>query len=263
MAIESVTSKIQGQQILEQGVDLQPQDVKTGKAETPILQGESVKVVDGSMSDLEKLVAKLKNESEATRQSVTERRVAILSTVLDSMADKISAAEKANLLEIEKLNGEKSELQKSLAALVSNKAAAETLIESLDRQIEQARKDGADHRELVDKLKKQREEQQTKLDNINESIKSMSAKIAGIDVKIGECTKAIASTTLNEVAAALKAAIGDEKPMSEKIESQAARDKAEAKIAANDVALHIRAALDELDGQIRAALDEAQMKVEG
>ena len=38
---------------------------------------------------------------------------------------------------------------------------------------------------------------------------------------------------------------------------------AEAKGAANDVALHLSAALDRLDGQIRAALDEVQMKVEG
>ena len=82
MAIESVTSKIQGQQILEQGIDLQSSDVKTSKPETPILGGVSVRVVDGSTTDLEKLVAMLKNENEATRQSVAERRTTIRSTVL-------------------------------------------------------------------------------------------------------------------------------------------------------------------------------------
>ena len=101
------------------------------------------------------------------------------------------------------------------------------------------------------------------LDTITESIQSVSAKVAGIDVKIAACTKEIAASTLNEVAAALKAAAGDATPASEKTESQAERDRVDAKAAANDIALHISAALDRIDGQIRAALDAAQMKVEG
>lgn len=263
MAIESVTSKIQGQQIFEQGVDLKLADAQTAKTTAPILGGQSVKVTDGAMTDLEKLVARLKNESETTRQSVAQRRISILSTVLDSMADKITAAERENILKIEELNGEKGELEKELAALKNDQTVIQALIDSLDKQIEQAVKDGADHREQVAKLKEQRAEQQAKLDGINESIKSLTSKIAGIDVKIAECTKAIATSTLNEVAAALKAASGDAKPEAEKNETQAERDKAEAKSAAYDIALHISAALDKIDGQIRAALDEAQMKVEG
>ena len=263
MAIESVTGKIQGQQILEQGIDLKLADAQAPKTAAPLLGGESVKVTDGAMTDLEKLVARLKNENEATRQSVTQRRISILSTVLDSMADRITAAEKENLLKIEELNGEKAGLEKDLAGLKGDKTALETLIESLDRQIEQAVKDGATHREQVEKLKAQRAEQQAKLDAITESIQSVSAKVAGIDVKIATCTKAIAGSTLNEVAAALKAAAGDAKPAAEKNETQAERDRADAKDVANDIALHISAALDRIDGQIRAALDEAQMKVEG
>ena len=263
MAIESVTSKIQGQQIFEQGVDLKLADAQTAKTTAPILGGQSVKVTDGAMTDLEKLVARLKNESETTRQSVAQRRISILSTVLDSMADKITAAERENILKIEELNGEKGELEKELAALKNDQTVIQALIDSLDKQIEQAVKDGADHREQVEKLKAQRAEQQAKLDGINESIKSISSKVAGIDVKIAECTKAIASSTLNEVAAALKAAAGDAKPEAEKNETQAERDRADAKDVANDIALHISAALDRIDGQIRAALDEAQMKVEG
>ena len=121
MAIESVTSKIQGQQILEQGVDLKLADAQTPKTVAPLLGGESVKVTDGAMTDLEKLVARLKNENEATRQSVAQRRISILSTVLDSMADRITAAEKENLLKIEELNGEKAGLQNELAALKNGK----------------------------------------------------------------------------------------------------------------------------------------------
>jgi len=263
MAIESVTSKIQGQQILEQGVDSGFAAVQTAKSAAPILGGESVKVTDGTMTDLEKLVARLKNENEATRQSVAQRRISILSTVLDSMADRISAVEKENLLKIEELNGEKAGLEKDLAGLKGDKTTLEALIESLDRQIEQAVKDGETHREQVEKLKAQRAERQAELDGINESIKSISSKVAGIDVKIAECTKAIAASTLNEIAAALKAAADDAKPDAEKNETQAERDRVDAKAAANDIALHISAALDRIDGQIRAALDDAQMKVQG
>ena len=263
MSIESVTSKIQGQQILEQGVGLQTQDVKAGKSETPILGGDSVKVVDGSTTDLEKLVAKLKNENEATRQSVVERRAAVLSTVLDSMAERISAAERENLLKLDQLNTEKASAAAELSSLKNNSAIMEELIKSLDERIKQAVQDGEDHRKLVEKLKEQRAEAQAKLDGITASIKSVSAKIAGLDTKIAECSKTIASSTLTEVYAALRAATGDDKLAAEKTETQAARDKQEAKNAANDIALHISAALDKLDGQIRAALDEAQMKVEG
>ena len=263
MAIESVTSKIQGQQILEQGVDLQSSDVKTSKPETPILGGVSVRVVDGSTTDLEKLVARLKNENEATRQSVAERRTAILSTVLDSMAERITAAEKENILKLEQLTTEKSEATAQLNGLNKDQAVMAALIKSLDDRIKQAVQDGEDHREQVEKLKAQRAEAQAKLDGVKQSIKSVSAKIAGLDGKIAECSKAIATSTLTEVYAALRSATGVDMLEAESIETQAARDKQEAKSAAFDIALHISAALDKLDGQIRAALDEAQMKVEG
>lgn len=263
MAIESITHKIQDQQVLGQGVDLQTSDLKPQNTTAPLLGGESLKVTSGEMTDLEKLVARIKNESENTRQNVAQRRISILSTVLDSMADRITAIEKENILKIEELNGEKAGLEKDLAGLKSDKTTIEALIESLDRQIEQAVKDGEAHREQVEKLKAQKAEEQAKLDRLENSIKSVTAKISGIDVKIAECTKTIASSTLNEVSAALKAAAGEAKPAAEKNETQAERDRADAKDAANDIALHISAALDKIDGQIRAALDEAQMKVEG
>ena len=235
---------------------------KTDKT-APVLGGENVKVTSAATTDLEKLVASLKNESDAVRQSVSQRRTAILSTVLDSMADKITAAEKENLLKMQELEVEKGKYQKELAVYNGSKAAMEALIDSLDKQIEQAVQDGAEHREQVEKLKKQRSEEQAKLDGINASIKSVTAKIAGVDTKIAECSKAIASSTLTEVYAALRAATGDDNSGTEVAETHADREKQEAKNVAFDIALHISAALDKLDGQIRAALDEAQMKVVG
>ena len=236
-----------------------------GAKETPILGGESLTVTSGATTDLEKLVAQLKNESEATRQNVAQRRVALLQTVLDSMADKVTEAEKENLLEIEKLNGQKGDLEKELAGLKGDKAATEGRIAAIDMEIErlgnlikQAVKDGADHRERVAELKELRAREQAKLDQIEGAIKSASAKIASIDGKIAECTKAIASTTLSEVSAALRTAAGEEKPDAEKAESDSDRKKAAAKEEAADIGRLISESLAKIDEQIMKKIDEAR-----
>jgi chromosome segregation ATPase len=270
MAIENVTQKLQGMQIQGQGIDLQSSDLQAAKTTAPILGGESLKVTSAAMSDLEKLVARLKSESENTRQSVAQRRMSILQTVLDSMADKITEVEKENLLKIEELDNEKAEAEAARARQVVSKDATERAISmidlqiaSLEAQIRQGVEDGEKHREQVAKLKAQRVEMQAKLDTINESIKGLSAKIAGLDVKIAECTKAIASTTLSEVAAALRAAGADMSKTVEKPESQADRDREKELELQNDISRIIRESLDKIDAQILAVLDEAQMKVEG
>lgn len=237
---------------------------------TPVLGGENVKVTSGVMTDLEKLVARLKNESEDAKMSVSQRRLSILQTVLNSMADRITDAQRDGILSIETLNGEKAALEEELGGLESDKTAAKGRISALDvqikaleQQIAQAVKDGADHREQVAKLKAQRAEEQAELDRIEGAIKTVSAKISDIDGQIATCTAAIGSTMLSEVSAALRAAVSDAEAGIERPESDADRRKAEAKVEATDVAKHISAALDKIDGQIRAALDEAQMKVEG
>ena len=236
-----------------------------GTKDTPILSGESLKVTNGATTDLEKLVAQLKNESETTRQNVAQRRVALLQTVLDSMADKVTEAEKKKLLELETLNGQKAELDKELSGLNGDKAATEGRITALDieiakleKQVELAVEEGADHRERVAELKAQRAREQERLDRIDGAIKSVASKIADVDVKISECTNAIASTTLSEVSAALRAAAGEEKLEPEKSESDADRKKAEAKEAASDIGRIISESLDKIDEQIMKKIDEAR-----
>lgn len=229
----------------------------------PILSGESLKVTSGAMSDLEKLVARLKNESEDAKMTVSQRRISILQSVLDSMNDRITEAQRNSILDIETLNSEKVAAQKELSGLTANKAASEGVIASLEKQIEQAVKDGEDHRELVAKLKEKLAAEQEKLDQINGAISSVSAKIAGIDVKIAKCTDAIGASTLSEVSAALRAAAGEVNVNTERSETAAHRRKAEEKLEATDIANSISKALDKIDEQIRQVLDEAQMKVEG
>ena len=111
------------------------QDVGQSQKLGPILGGENVKVTSGAMSDLEKLVAQLKNETDDTKMSVTQRRIAVLQTVLDSMADRITEQERNGLIEIEKLNGEKAVEAGKLAGLEDDKASAQARIAALDVKI--------------------------------------------------------------------------------------------------------------------------------
>ena len=269
MAIELNTSKVAtsvtgGAKLAEdQGA---AQGVKLGA----VLGGENVKVTSAAMSDLEKLVARLKNESEDTKMSVSQRRLSILQTVLDSMAGRITDAQKGNILEIETLNEEKAGLEEELAGFNSEAmdtkgriALLDAKIDALEKQIKQAVQDGADHREQVAKLKEQRAEEQAELDRLEGAIKSTSSKISDIDGKIAKYTAAIGSATLSEVSAALRAAVGEVDMEVERAESDADRRKAEAKAEATDIGNLIRKALDKIDDQIRSVLDEAQMKVEG
>ena len=272
MAIELDTTRIAAQttSVAAQNDAPAMQESKT----TPILGGKSLKVSSGAMSDLEKLVAQLKTETDDTKLSVTQQRISVLQTVLASMSDRISEKERESFIEIEVLNGDKSALESELFGLERDKAAAKGRIDAIDMKIaelesavERAVQEGADHRESVDKLKKLRTEEQKKLDRIDTAIASVNSKIAGIDVKIAECTKTIAQTTLNEVINALRIAASDKASTSSTMEnsdmSNADRVKEEKKEAATDIGNVIRKSLDKIDGQMRDTLDEAQMKVEG
>ena len=138
-----------------------------------VLGGENVKVTSGAMSDLEKLVAQLKNETNDTKMSVTQRRIAVLQTVLDSMSGRITEQERAGLIEIEKLNGEKAVEASKLAGLEADKVATagriaelDVKIAELEKAVERAVQEGEDHREQVAKLKEERAREQAKLDQI-------------------------------------------------------------------------------------------------
>lgn len=268
MAIELNTSNVAAQ--VAGGTRLaEDQGAAQGATLGPILGGENVKVSSGAMNDLEKLVARLKAETDDAKMTVTQRRISVLTTVLDSMSDRITDKERASLIKIEELNGEKAEAEGVLSGLEADKAATEGRIAEIDVKIaelegaiERAVQEGEDHREQVEKLKELRAEEEAKLEQINIAIESANSKIAGIDVKIAECTKTIAQTTLNEVANALRIAAGD-KPSTSSTkenasESNADRVKEEKKAVAVDIGNVIRESLDKIDDQIRAILDETQ-----
>ena len=271
MAIELDTTRIASQ--ITAATTQNDAPAMQGAELTPVLGGENVRVTSGKMTDLEKLVARLKAETGDVKMSLAQQRISILSVVLDSMADRISESERKGILEIEELNGQKALAEGELAGFKAEKADAQGRIAALDsqiaaleKQVEQAVKDGAAHREQVAKLKEQRAEEQAKLDQINDAISSVNAKISGIDVKIAECSQSIAKATLNEVANALRIAAGDRASSSsfadDGAESDADRVKQGKKAEATDIGNVIRESLDKIDEQIRKALDESQMKVE-
>ena len=126
--------------------------------------------------------------------------------------------------------------------------------------MKQAVEDGKDHNKQVEELERQRAEEQAELDRLNGLIASTNAKISGLDVKIAECTKTIAQTTLNEVANALRiAASGDAEPPTEERESNEDRVEKDKKEAATNIGNIISDALDKIDDQIRKVLDENQV----
>ena len=227
-----------------------------------VLGGANVTVTSGAMSDLEKLVAQLKNATDATKLSVAQTRISVLSTVLDSMKDRVTEKEREAFVQLEMLNGERSEAADELADLTSKQTLLAVKIAELDSAIARAVQEGEDHREQVETLKKQRAEDQEKLDRINTAIESVNTRIAGIDVKIAECTQTIAQTTLNEVADALRKAASSAVSSSSTDEvsdmSDADRVRKEKKEEATDVGNVIRESLDKITEQILSRLAEAQ-----
>ena len=260
MAIELNVNSVKT--TLSTATDLSPE---TGTAESKklgsVLGGVNVRVTSGAMSDLEKLVARLKNETDEAKMSVTQTRISVLNTVLDSMMDRVSQKERDTLVEIEKLNGEKSGIERELYGLENQKTLLDVKIAELERAIERAVQDGKDHRETVAKLKEQLAAERQKLDQVNTAIASANSKISGLDAKIAECSQSIAQTTLNEVSSALRIAAsswsssstGEVSDM-----SNADRVKDAKKELATDIGNVIREALDKITEEINQRLDEAR-----
>jgi hypothetical protein len=88
MSIQLDTTRLAGS-IQMSAPDL-PAPSEQGKALAALLGGKSLTVTDGSMTDLEALVAKLKSDSERTR-------FLMLMTSLTSIGQSLNAAQKSAL----------------------------------------------------------------------------------------------------------------------------------------------------------------------
>lgn len=158
--IQSINPNLQSTLATQTG---ETDTAKTAAAQTsPLLAGASVTVTSGATSDLEKLVARLKSESEDTKASLSKMRLA---SILDSYASRFGAlnAEQAQALTdittnntaIAQKEQDLKKVQKELSAAQSQSLVMQTQIESLERAVAQAIEDGKIHRKTVQKLKEQ------------------------------------------------------------------------------------------------------------
>ena len=235
-----------------------PAPTEQGKALAALLGGKSVTVTDGSMSDLEALVAKLKSESERTR-------FLMLMTSLSSIGQSLNEAQKSALEQGLALADKLMELESTLGGLqdeVSKEKAAIALlqmqIESLQKQIDQAVQDGKEHNKLVEEQKRVRKVIDAKKDKIERTegqIDQTKNEIASVKGKISAVVHSIGENTLKTIANELTALTPPEKA-----ESAAEAKKEAEKIAANAPLNAIRDSLDKIERDLTDAIEENRIE---
>ena len=231
---------------------------KQSKVLAALLGGPSVTVTSGVTGDLEALVAKLKGENERTRFS-------LLLTSLASIGASMTEAQKRTLEQGIALSEKLEELQKTLEGCTSDESKAkadaallQAKIDALQKQIEQAVKDGKEHNELVAEQKRVREElaakEQTVAD-IQGNIAKTKNEISDVKGKISAIVNSVGENTLKTIANELTTLTPQEKAES----AEEARKEAE-KIAANDPLVAIRDSLDKIERDITDAIQENRIE---
>ena len=252
MSIQLDTNRLAGAtQMSAQDLSTSPEQ---GKALSALLGGKSVTVTNGAMTDLEALVAKLKNESERTRFS-------LMMTSLASISQSLSDSQKAALEQGIALSEKLDELNKQLGGLDGDKQKAEkdaailqAKIDSLQKQIDQAIQDGKNHNELVAEQKRVRAELDEKKQVIADTkgkIDQTKNEISSVKVKISACIGSVGENTLKTIASELAELTGPEDA-----ESPAEAEKKAAKEEAHDPLNAIRESLDRIERDLTDAIEE-------
>lgn len=253
MAIEFDASRLSSA-----AANLAEADVQTASSTlnklAPLFSGSSLSVSDGALSDLEALVARLKNENEKTKFS-------LLLTSLGTINESLTAAQKEAIEEGLKLSEKLDTLNKELDGLSGTEAEAKAAvlviqmkIESLEKQIEQARKDGKEHNDLVRELKAARQELDAKNDQISRTqgrISEVKNEISAVKGKIAAVVNSIGENTLKTIANEIA---GIAKP--EKAESSAEKDKAARKEESLDPFNSIRESLDRIGRELADTIEK-------
>ena len=195
----------------------QAQESQTSAAKklASLLGGKSVTVTTAPTSDLEKLVARLKNENDDVKMALAQRRLASVLEAYTARYGELSEQQTKALEEIAANNDDIAKMEQELQALIQEKAAADgqsavmqAKIEQLEKAIARAVEEGKAHREAVAKLK-----EQIAKDQDNEDLKAELAK----EEKALAASEAALSKSQTELATA-QAAAG---ALSAKIESLA------------------------------------------
>lgn len=255
MAIELDISRVAAQTASVTAQDAALTQTSTAQKLASLLGGESLKVSSGAMTDLEALVARLKNDQEKTKFS-------LLVSSLNAISESLTASQKAALEEglklsedLNALKGDLAELEGTLATAQGGALLLQTQIEALKKQIEQAVQDGKDHNELVAKQKELRKEWDAKNAAIAETkgkIDTAKNEISAVSGKISVLVKSIGENTLKTIANEI-VAINEPKKAETSVEQE---NKAEAKAIANDPFNAIRESLDRLGRELADTIEK-------
>ena len=256
MSIQLDTARLTG------AMQTSAQDVSTPLESKQVLSallgGASVTVTNGGMTDLEALVARLKNESERTRLSMMLMSLVAVSQSLDE-------SQKQRLEQGLALSEKLAELQKSLDKYSGNEAEAkaaalllQTKIEQLQRQIEQAVQDGKEHNKLVEEQNQAREELAAKEKIVAETqgqIAETKDAISSVKGQISALVSSIGENTLKTIASELTTLTPPEKA-----ESAAEARKEAEKLAANDPLNAIRDSLDKIERELTDTIQQNRIE---
>ena len=251
MSIQLDTARLTG------AMQTSAQDISTPLESKQVLSallgGASVTVTNGGMTDLEALVARLKNESERTRLSMMLMSLVAVSQSLDE-------SQKQRLEQGLALSEKLAELQKSLDKYSGNEAEAkaaalllQTKIEQLQRQIEQAVQDGKEHNKLVEEQNQAREELAAKEKIVAETqgqIAETKNAISSVKGQISALVNSIGENTLKTIASDIATLAAPEKA-----ERPAETEKAEKKEALNDPLSAIRESLDRIERDLTETIE--------
>ena len=228
------------------------------KAASALLAGSALNVTDARVSDLEALVARLRNEQAQVRFS-------LLLTSLSAVGQSLDENQKQRLEQGLALSKKLDELQKTLegATAEESKAKADALllqakIEQLQKQIEQAVQDGKEHNELVAEQKRVREELEAKEKTAAEAgakIAEVKNEISSVKGKISAIVNEIGENTLRTIAKEIAELAGPEEA-----ERPAETAKAEEKELQNDPINAIRDSLDRIERDLAEAVESNRIE---
>ena len=209
-----------------------------------LLGGPSVTVGDAGLGDLDTLVEKLKAQSELTK-------LALLLSSLNTISATLTAMQKATLDKGLALSDKLAALEKALSDesedYASERASAleiQAKIESLEKQIEAAKKAGEDHNKLVEELEADRKRFDAKIEALERSqgkINEIKNEIASVKGQISAIVRSIGENTVKTISAELAKLTEPEAA-----ERPAETEKAEKKAEETDPFAAIRESLDRI-----------------
>ena len=234
--------------------------VQTEKQVAPLLGGENVKVTSVSTSFLEKLVARLKNESENTQAGVAQKRLMAVMCALDTANVRVTQEKAAALEKLTEAQVKKDELEATQAELYAAygigpgdnaSVVMDMKIKALEEAVERAVQEGKDHNEAVEKAKEKLE--RARADKAK--MESCKSGIADAAAKISEAMEIIGAATMKEIAEALST-VAEDAGSPEVATRPAEEEKEEKKEVALDFANAISKALDKIEEALLSRIEE-------